>query len=454
MRTLAVKPNGDVVAAGDFQSIGGVQASNIALRDAGGWRALGSGVDGIVTDVAIMANGDLVVVGGFQNAGGNPAQGVARWDGSTWSPLGAGIGTPYGANCVEVGANGHVYVGGFFQSGGTYAYLGEWDGATWSYVPCNSIVHGLARLPNGDLVAAGGFTSVGGAAANYVARFDGSSWQPMGAGFSSFALRVAVTGDGTPYVLGSFAQAEGQIVNGIARWDGAHWHGVGGGVLPNYSSVLAAMTLPGGDLIVGGSFDTAGGVAAPRLARWNGTAWSAFGSPDSWVSAMAMQPDGSVLLAGNFVRIGGIASAYLAGLTSTCAASAASLGGGCPSSGGNNDLVATALPWVGSTFRAQATGVPTSGFVVAVTGFLPAAVPLASVLPQGVAGCDLLTTADITQLVFASGGIAHSALPLPNAAVLAGFPLRHQLVPCELGSGGSLAAVTSSNVLALSIGSF
>ena len=44
------------------------------------------------------------------------------------------------------------------------------------------------------------------------------------------------------------------------------------------SGVLALMTVPNGDLVVGGWFTTAGGTAANSIARWDGTSWSPLGS--------------------------------------------------------------------------------------------------------------------------------------------------------------------------------
>ncbi|MBL8726443.1 MAG: hypothetical protein JNK49_20540 [Planctomycetes bacterium] len=452
VRVLHVQPNGDVIAGGDFRGIDGVAAAGVARRDAAGWHPLGTGIDGIVTGAATLANGDLVVTGGFQTAGGVPAQGIARWNGAAWSALGPGVGTAGGVVCVAVRPNGHVYTGGYFHSGGSSTYLGVWDGATWSLLPCNGLVSGLAVLPNGDLVAGGGFTSIGGIAANHVARFDGTNWHPMGTGFSSSVGRLSVTGDGTLFALGFFSRAGTQTVNGIARWDGSQWQALGTGVGPG-SSAHAAVGLPGGRLVVGGTFTAAGGLPAPYLAQWDGSAWSALGAPSSWVVALAVLQDGSLMVGGNFVRIGGVASPYLAGMTSTCPASAVSLGGGCASSGGANQLAARAWPWAGTTFRAEASGLPATGFAAAVTGFAAASLPLASVVPQGVVGCTLRTTTEFTQLVLPVAGVARSSLVLPNTVAVAGLSLRHQVVACETGLGGALTAVTSTNVVALVVGS-
>lgn len=67
-------------------------------------------------------------------------------------------------------------------------------------------------------------------------------------------------------------------------------------------------------------------------------------------------------------------------------------GGGFPTAGGvsangPNFLTATTLPWLGSTFRARATGMPTSALVLAATGFSTVNLPLPTLLPVDQTGC-------------------------------------------------------------------
>lgn len=66
----------------------------------------------------------------------------------------------------------------------------------------------------------------------------------------------------------------------------------------------------------------------------------------------------------------------------------------CPGSGGANLLTTTSLPWLGSTFRAAGTGLPTTCFVSQVHGFQPFARPLTAILPMAPPGGDLLVSPD------------------------------------------------------------
>lgn len=86
---------------------------------------------------------------------------------------------------------------------------------------------------------------------------------------------VAVLPDGSLVAGGSFSTAGGVLVNKIARWNGSSWAPLGNGM---NGSVSALALMPNGDVVAGGDFTTAGGMAANRVARWDGTAWSALGS--------------------------------------------------------------------------------------------------------------------------------------------------------------------------------
>ncbi len=134
----------------------------------------------------------------------------------------------------------------------------------------------------------------------------------------------------------------------------------------------------------------------------------------------------------------------------TCPATVGSYGAACTAA----VLTAVTLPWIGSTFHAAATGIPSNALVLAVTGFAPVEIPLSLVLPQGVSGCDLLVTPDFVDLVLPAAGTAEAEVALPNSASLVGQVFDHQFVPLEFDVLGNLTAVMSSNALMLTIGAF
>ena len=90
----------------------------------------------------------------------------------------------------------------------------------------------------------------------------------MGSGTSA-SVRVLLTQpNGDVLAGGLFDMIGGTPASAIARWDGTSWFPVGPRL---FEQVSAIATLPGGDVVAAGLLNTGG----PGLARWNGTAWCA-----------------------------------------------------------------------------------------------------------------------------------------------------------------------------------
>ncbi|MFY9342957.1 MAG: hypothetical protein WAT39_10740 [Planctomycetota bacterium] len=516
VRSLANLPNGDLVAGGYFDAAGGVVAKYVARWDGAAWSALATGTNSLVRALAVLPNGDLVAGGFFTTIGGVSANHIARWNGATWSALGSG--TNLAVTALLALPNGDVVAGGFFTTaGGVVANdIARWDGAAWSPLgtglsggaPFLDGVRALLRLPNGDLVAAGGFTNAGGVAVNGIARWDGTTWSPLGPGLGytgggpGLGAALARLANGDVVVAGGFELAGGVLARNIARWNGTTWSAMGGSMngqiealttLPNgdlivgggftylgsvnasriirwngatWSAlgagvddyVFAFATLPNGDLLAGGHFKLAGGVSARRVARWDGTSWSALGSGigastgSEWVYAAALLPDGDVVWGGNFFLAGGAASAYVARLTTTCPATAVPHGAGCAGSGGLNVLTAT-LPWTGSTYRATTTGLPPVVIAMDMIGTAAVSIPLPTLLPQGVPGCSLLVSPGAIGVHVPTTGSLETTIAIPNTSVLAGLIVYQQVAALEPDPVKGFV-VTSTNALTLTIGVF
>jgi len=143
--------------------------------------------------------------------------------------------------------------------------IARWNGASWSALGtgmagASSLVSSLLRLPNGDLVAGGQFTTAGGVSANHIARWNGPTWSALGAGIAGMF----------PTVNALLLMPNNDVV-------AAGWFTTAGGVNVNNGFVNAVTTLPNVDLLAGGTFTTAGTASVVNVARWNGTSWSAFG---------------------------------------------------------------------------------------------------------------------------------------------------------------------------------
>ena len=508
VNSLGLAPNGALVAGGAFAAAGGKTCAGIAAWSGTSWSALAPGIDGEVAAVLALPAGALVAGGYFTAIGGVDAARVAAFDGLSWSKLGAGFDGPVRA--LALLPNGDIVAGGVFWSSGPTPVnnVARWNGTAWVALGSgvSGAVEALAVLPNGDLVAGGSFTVAGGVAANHVAKWDGNAWSPLSTGLDNTVFALLVRANGDLVVGGWFSQAGGVLARGIAQWDGFNWSPLGLGVvgslgqivealaeLPNgdlvvggwfttaggvpargialwngfswsplgsgitgtvYSQVEAVQVLPNGDLVVAGEFAGAGSATAANLARWNGSAWTPIaGGTDGPVRCLASLTNGDVIAGGAFFTVGGAVSSRLARLASPCPASATAFGAGCTGSGGLNVLTATALPWTGSAFTARATGMPGNGLALGVLGLSTLSVPLSAILPQGVAGCTLLVSPDLLDVLLPAAGIAQARFGIPNTVALAGQVVHQQVVPIDLGVLG-ITALTSTNALTLTIGTW
>lgn len=450
--TLLALPDGSIVAGGRFTSVGGVPANRIARFVGGSWQALGSGMNNEVLALLQLPNGDLLAGGWFSVAGGAPAAGLARWNGSTWSVFGGvagGSAVIPSVNVLRRTAGGDVVIGGSFDSiGGVAANnIARWNGSGFSafglgLVGYPSIAPGsvdaLAELPNGDLVAGGRFPEVGGAfvLGGNVARWNGSFWVPLPGlpGVQTLELVVRPNGD---------LLANGSPGTALHRWTGSTWTALPASPI---GSVWAMQNLPDGDLLVGGLF------AGTNLVRWNGTTWSNLGTPNWTVQALASTPSGDVLAGGLFTMIGGTASPFFGRASSSCPATTTAAGAGCIGSGGAMVLAATSLPWLGGVARARATGLPSASLALGVRGFALGSAPLT--LPNAGPGCLLFASPDLLDLYLPVGGAVDTALAIPDSATLIGATVHEQMVAIRLDALGSVVESVSSNALSLTVGDF
>ncbi len=342
-----------LVAGGNFTAMGDLLVNRITLFDGSQWSTCGDGPSSWAeTVIAWDPDGqgplpqEVVLGGNFKQAGGTTVNHIARWSNGAWLPMGAGFGgsnpLPYAMTTWDPDGEGPLapalIVGGGFTTAGatTVNRIARWDGQAWHPlgIGVNNQVEALTSWdPDGDgpqpevLVAAGLFSSAGGVSAFYIARWDGTAWQPFGTGTNQRVYALTTwdpDGDGplTDQLVagGFFTIAGGHPANRIARWDGSAWHPIGEGVGGHATEVQALTTWdpdgPGplhAQLIAGGNFTTAGGSAASRIARWDGSAWHPLGSGmNNTVRFLkSWDPDGAgplhdhLVAAGQFTTAGG-----------------------------------------------------------------------------------------------------------------------------------------------------
>jgi hypothetical protein len=221
--------------------------------------------------------------------------------------------------------------GDFTVAGGVPAgHIAKWDGSSWT--PLGSAmsdpsddVHALVVYDDGGgpaLYAGGSFTSAGGVPASNISRWDGLGWTSVGSGLDGFVFALAVHDEGgTPvlYAGGRFTSAGGVPASNIAKWDGSSWSALGSGMNNDVYALAVYGDGESSALYAGGKFIIAGGVAAARVARWNGSSWAPLGSgmggQGSTVEALVVHDDGggrALFAGGCFPTAGGVAVNHIA----------------------------------------------------------------------------------------------------------------------------------------------
>ncbi|MFN0131476.1 MAG: GC-type dockerin domain-anchored protein [Phycisphaerales bacterium] len=296
---------------------GSANAGGISRWDGASWSALGTGLDttGSPREVLCLAAADfgsgtptLAVGGGFQLAGPLVVGGIASWDGQSWHAPGNGIGGYVNA-LAEYDPDGagpqpaSILVVGKFASAGDVASraIVAWTGTTFTSFgggitaglsgPNDAEVKAIAVFDEDgagpsppSVIVGGNISSVGGVSVSNIARWNGSAWSAIGAGFNGRVTCLAVFNDGTGaalYAGGLFRFSATTPIDYLAKWNGTSWQAVS----QSQSQWLGARSLAVFDadgsgplpaeLIAGHGANTS---PAPYIWRWNGTTWSGLGS--------------------------------------------------------------------------------------------------------------------------------------------------------------------------------
>jgi hypothetical protein len=260
-----------IFLAGSFSSVGGVVARNLAVRTSAtaAWApypadgGLSGGTFDVINamtsfDAGTGAGPELIVAGQFSSIGGTLASNIARWNGNTWQPL--GLGTNAAINAVTTwndGSGTALYAtGSFTQAGGLpCAKVAKWNGTSWSSLGSgltngtgtSLIVVGPPLLPTSSLIVGGAFTAAGGTNASMVAAWNGASWAPLinSSGVvlpATEALALYDDGSGLKLYAGGQNGLVGPIwSDGLQRWNGVTWTTVPGWTSVSNSVVAFAL---------------------------------------------------------------------------------------------------------------------------------------------------------------------------------------------------------------------
>jgi hypothetical protein len=364
--------NGDLIAGGTASQPSGLPMSEIGRFDGSQWHYMGTGMDGIVYDIASF-DGELILGGWFSMAGNGVANGIVRRDASgQLHTLGKGPGISGGDQYVfdMVEYDGTLLVSGSFTAiDGVPIPNGsaQWDGETWQQFGTASVfrkivhegeLYGVGNFgpdqevgrwdpiaqvwqPIGSFPAnsgiscitffqddliAGGIGGIGVDASVWRWDFDNpaAGWQPVGQHLGFNLVQTLIEYNGELFV--------GGYEMGLLRFDGTTWSTFGGGLFLSNDApdeILAVFDLRvyQGDLIVAGTFSYAGGqqysqegVPVFHLARWDGAGggWSAFGAGTDNATVTLHEHHDALYTGGWFQMAGGAPAGHWAGWGPTC----------------------------------------------------------------------------------------------------------------------------------------
>lgn len=195
--------DGFLYVGGDHSSAGGVaNTACIAGWNGSSWFALDTGISStyLVYTIAVSPDGSIIAGGTFLDVGTR----VARWDGASWSNLGSGL-TEVPRSMV-FDSSGRLYAGTISGS------VLEWNGQAWQTIgtataSVGSPVIYAVGFHDGYLYVAGFFDGINGTSVYRVARWNRSAWSRVDITFdltsSETIFTFFVSSAGDLYIGGS-----------------------------------------------------------------------------------------------------------------------------------------------------------------------------------------------------------------------------------------------------------
>lgn len=334
--SIAVQPDGKIVAGGSFRGANGAGRNNLVRYNADGTieQSFSVNVDNDVESVVVQPDGKILIAGQFSHVNGIARPGIARLNrnGSLDSSFIAGN-SPFALASVKsivLQPNGKILVGGYILLPGSFeeeygvARLNS-DGsrdADFSLTVNSDSVFDLALAPDGKIYVGGDFQSFGGSNGKGIVRLnpDGSvdsTFNP-GGGTNERVFSVKLQPDGKVLIAGNFTSVNNQPASRIARLNsnGSLDSSFGANLTFN-NQVLETALLANGQILVGGEFTAVNGTPQNALARLNSNGSLDAGftvSPNFKVEAIAVQTNGRTLIGGFFTSVDGVARSGIARL--------------------------------------------------------------------------------------------------------------------------------------------
>ncbi|HWA08646.1 MAG TPA: putative Ig domain-containing protein [Opitutaceae bacterium] len=341
---MRVQPDGSILLAGSFTTIGGWNNTGVARVSSTGANDpnFNVTVNGTVSGLVLLPNNQFVIVGAFTSVDGTTRNNIARINSNATLDTTFDPNLDGQANTLLLLPDGSLLVGGVFTGlrpygvimiGGSFSHvsgaavanlalLNEDGNANGAFLPNpNGVVNALAVQPDGRVLVGGAFTTIGGVARGRMARFnaDGTLDGTFNPGADGQVLAIAVQTDGKIVIGGVFANVGGAARARLARLnaDGT----LDGSFNPGANDAVNTLVIQSdGSILAGGAFTTVGGAGRSRLARINSSGGLDGGftpAANGAVDGLSLQADGQVIVAGAFTSINGTTRNYLARVTAT-----------------------------------------------------------------------------------------------------------------------------------------
>jgi uncharacterized delta-60 repeat protein len=337
--SLAVQPDGRIIAGGEFTTLDGLERGYIARFNSDGSpdasfdSGAGTGDAGTVSEVQLQPNGKILVLGDFDAFGGAPRNCIARLntDGSLDTGFDPGAGANDYVSTLALQADGKIVVGGFFSrfdgvKRNGVARLNPNGSLDTGFDPAADA--GIARPINVVTVQPDGKVLVGGPAVTSagIVRLNANGsldtgFNP-GRGIASMGTvySIVVQSDGKIIVAGGFTSFSGATRGSIVRLN------ANGSLDPSFNPgtgtddlIEAVAVQPDGKVVAVGRFSTFDGAATDNIVRLDPDghvdgsfqATAPLSYQDGAVLSAALQPDGGILVGGDFTQLDGIVRNYI-----------------------------------------------------------------------------------------------------------------------------------------------
>ncbi|MBD3354321.1 MAG: hypothetical protein GF364_22755 [Candidatus Lokiarchaeota archaeon] len=297
------------------------------LKSTGQWDDLdlsaNPSTNGDVYAICVASDGTVYFGGDFTGWDGNSPSGgdyIIAYDPSagSYSVLVGASDLNGIVYTIEEGPDKKIYIGGSFtqvngDAGGDADYIIVYDPSSdaWEKLGTPNTgaasitsVRALAWDSSNNLYVGGNYTRFADVAnADYIAKWDGSSWSAMDTGLTGYVATIAVDYRDYVYVGGYFSSASWRV------WNGSSWSNVGGlSLYQNGFGIEELIFDDWGDLYVGSSLLAAdSNNDANYVFKWTGTAVQSMDQgTNNYVDALELAPDARLYIAGRFTIAGDV----------------------------------------------------------------------------------------------------------------------------------------------------